>query len=85
MASNFDQKTFEFILKDNKVNEEKFDIFHKEFFNGMLDQSLFLACKLLNDKEEQPGIGEFEEKRNDLTKKKMKEKINLLGKDLKNE
>ena len=50
MASNFDQETFEFILKDNKVNEEKFDIFHKEFFNGMLDQSLFLACKLLNDK-----------------------------------
>ena len=29
MASSFDQETFELILKDNKLNEEKFDIFHK--------------------------------------------------------
>ena len=57
MASNFDQ---EILLKDNKINEEKFDAFHKEFFNGILDQSLFLACKLLRDKGEQPGVGEFE-------------------------
>ena len=51
----------------------------------MLDQSLFLACKLLNDKGEQPGVGEFEEKLNDLTKKKYERKIKLLGKDLKKE
>ena len=85
MASNFDQETFELILKDNKVNEEKFNIFLKEFFNGMLDQSLFLVCKLLNDKGERPGVGEFEEKLNDLTKKIMEEKIKLLGKYLKKE
>ena len=83
MFSNFDKETFEFILKDNKVNEEKFDIFHKEFFNGMLDQSLFLACKLLNDKGERTGVGEFEEKLNHLTEEIMEEKIKLLGKNLK--
>ena len=81
MASNFDQE----ILKDNKINEENFDGFHKEFFNGMLDQSLSLACKLLHDKGEQPGVGEFEKKRNDLTKEIMEEKIKLLGKNLKKE
>ena len=51
----------------------------------MLDQSLFLVCKLLNDKGERPGVGEFEEKLNDLTKKIMEEKIKLLGKYLKKE
>ena len=51
----------------------------------MLDQSLFLSCKLLNDKGERPGVGEFDEKLNDLTKKIMEEKIKLLGKDLKKE
>ena len=39
MASIFNR---EILLKDNKINEEKFDAFHKEFFNGILDQSLFL-------------------------------------------
>ena len=28
----------------------------------MLDQSLFLACNLLNEKVERPGAGEFEKK-----------------------
>ena len=51
MASNFDQETFDFILKDNKVNEEKFNIFHKEFFNGMLDQFLFWCLNYLMIKE----------------------------------
>ena len=41
MASNFDQKAFEFILKDNKVNEEKFDIFHKEFLMECLTNPYF--------------------------------------------
>ena len=41
MASNFDQETFEFILKDNKVNEEKFDIFHKEFLMECLTNPYF--------------------------------------------
>ena len=83
MASNFDQEIFEIILKNNKVNEEKFDAFHEEFFNGMIDQSLFLACKLLHDKGERPGAGEFEKKLNDLTKEIMEEKIKLLEKILK--
>ena len=47
MASNFDQETFELILKDNKLNEEKFDIFHKEFFNGMLDHPYFWRVNYL--------------------------------------
>ena len=85
MASNFDQEIFEIILKNNKVNEEKFDAFHEEFFNGMIDQSLFLACKLLHDKGERPGVGEFEKKLNDLTKEIMEEKIKLLGKNFKKE
>ena len=53
MASNLGQE----ILKDNKINEENFDGFHQKNFNGMLDQSLCLACKLLHDKGEQPGVG----------------------------
>ena len=77
MASIFNQ---EILLKDNKINEEKFDAFPKEFFNGMLNQSLFLAFKLLHDKGERPGAGEFEKKLNDLTKEIMEEKIKLLEK-----
>ena len=51
MASSFDQETFELILKDNKLNEEKFDIFHKEFLNGMLDHPYFWCVNYLMIKE----------------------------------
>ena len=51
MASTFDQETFELILKDNKLNEGKFDIFHKEFFMECLTNPYFCRVNCLMIKE----------------------------------
>ena len=44
MAQKFDQETFDFLTKDNKINEEKFKEFHKKVFEEMMEQAKFLAC-----------------------------------------
>ena len=73
------EEDFDFLEKDNKINDEKFQEFHKIFFKEMQDQALFLACKILDKKGERPGVGEFEKKVSDLTKEIMKTKTDLLG------
>ena len=83
MAEKFDQDTLDFLMEDNKINNEKFDEFYKKMFNEMLDQSLFLACDLLKKKGERLGAGDFEEKTTNLTKEIIEEKTELLGSYLK--
>ena len=51
MAEKFDQETFDFLMKDNEINEEKFKEFHKKIFKEMLEQAKFLACNILTKKE----------------------------------
>ena len=83
MAEKFDQGTLNFLMEDDKINDEIFNEFHKKIFNEILEQSLFLACDLLKKKRERPGAGEFEEKMTNLTKEIMEEKIELLESYLK--
>ena len=78
MAEKFDQDTLNFLMEDNKINDEKFNEFHKKMFNEMLKQSLFLAVK----KGKRPGAGDLEKLMN-LTKEIMETKIELLGNYLK--
>ena len=52
MAEKFDQDTLNFLMENNKINDEKFNEFHKKMFNEMLEQSLILACDLLKKKGE---------------------------------
>ena len=47
MAQKFDQQTFDFLTKDNEMNEEKFKEFHKKVFEEMMEQAKFLACYIL--------------------------------------
>ena len=79
MAQKFDKETFEFLMKDNQINDEKFKEFHKKMFDEMIEQAIFLACDILKKKEERPGVGDFEEKMSILTKEIVEEKIKLLG------
>ena len=51
MAEKFDQETFDFLMKDNEINDEKFKEFHKKIFNKMLEQAMFLACDILKKGE----------------------------------
>ena len=51
MVEKFDQETFDFLTKDNEINEEKFKEFHKKIFKEMLEQAKFLACDILKKKE----------------------------------
>ena len=74
MAEKFDQDTLNFLMEDNKINDEKFNEFHKKVFNEILEQSLFLACDLLKKKGERHGAGDFEEKMTNLTKEIMGKK-----------
>ena len=83
MAEKFDQDTLNFLMEDNKINNEKFNEFYKKMFNEMLEQSLFLACDLLKKKGGRPGAGDFEEKMTNLTKEIMEEKTELSGSYLK--
>ena len=68
MAEKFDQDALNFLMEDNKVNNEKFNEFHKKMFNEMV----FLTCDLLQKKGN-------EEKMTNLTKEIMEEKIELSG------
>ena len=73
MAEKFDQDTLNFLMEDNKINDEKFNELHKKMFHEMLEQSWFLACDLLKKKGERPGVGDFKEKMTNLT-------IEIMGK-----
>ena len=69
MAENnlLNEEEFDFLMNDNKINDEKFQEFCKKVFGEMLYQALFLACKILDRKGERPGVGEFEKRVTDLT------------------
>ena len=61
----FDQDDLKLINNGNKINDEKFNEFHKKMFQEMLDQSLFMACSILKKKGERPGVNKFENKISD--------------------
>ena len=83
MAEKFDQETFDFLMKDNEINEKKFKEFHKKIFKEMLEQAKFLACDILKKKGERPSVGNFDKKFSNLTKELMETKIEMLGSYLK--
>ena len=56
MAQKFDEETFEFLMKDNQIDDEKFKEFHKKMFNEMMEQAIFLACDILKQKRENDQV-----------------------------
>ena len=84
MAQKFDQETFDFLTKDNKINEEKFKEFHKKVFEEMMEQAKFLVYYILKKKRgERPGVGDFDKKFSDLLTDLMQTKTEMLGSYLK--
>ena len=43
LFNNEDRKT---LNEENKINDEKFQEFHKKVFDEMMEQALFLACDI---------------------------------------
>ena len=58
MASNvnFSEEEFKRITEENKAHDELFQNFHKEAFNKMQDDSMFLACHILDKEGQKSGI-----------------------------
>ena len=58
MASNvnFSEEEFKRITEENKAHDELFQNFHKEALNKMQDDSMFLACHILDKEGQKPGI-----------------------------
>ena len=68
------------ILKEeNEIHNQKFVDFHKQGFQLMMQEAIFLANDILKQNGERPGVGDFDEKLTELTKKIVNEKIDLLG------
>ena len=68
------------VLNDKNVfHDEQFQEFHKKVFDKMLAEAIFLGCKILEQEGKRPGVGDFENELNYLTKHIMEEKIKLLG------
>ena len=65
--------------EDKKILNDENEEFHKKVFDEMLEQAIFLACKVLDREGKQPGVGDLENEFNYLTKHIMEEKIKLLG------
>ena len=51
MAQKFDQETFDFLTKDNEINEEKFKEFYKKVFEERMEQAKFLVCYILKKRQ----------------------------------
>lgn len=85
MASNvnFSEEEFKRITEENKAHDELFQNFHKEAFNKMQDESMFLACHILDKEGQKPGDKNFEKEFPKLVKEIMKQKIELFGNFLK--
>ena len=81
MAANNLIKEDKKILNDenDEILDENFQEFHKKVFDEMLEQVMFLACKVLDREGKRPDVGDFENEFNYLTKHYMEEKIKLLG------
>ena len=76
MAANNLIKEDKKILNDenDEIHDENFQEFHKKVFDEMLEQVMFLACKVLDREGKQPGVGDLENEFNYLTKHIMEEK-----------
>ena len=76
MAANNLIKEDKKILNDenDEIHDENFQEFHKKVFDEMLEQAIFLACKVLDREGKQPGVGDLENEFNYLTKHIMEEK-----------
>ena len=76
MAANNLIKEDKKILNDenDEIHDENFQEFHKKVFDEMLEQAMFLACKVLDREGKQPGVGDLENEFNYLTKHIMEEK-----------
>ena len=51
MAQKFDQETFDFLTKDNEINEEKFKEFYKKVFEERMEQAKFLVRYILKKRQ----------------------------------
>ena len=79
-ANNLLKEEDKKILNDeNEIHDGNFQEFHKKVFDEMLEQAIFLACKVLDRQGKQPGVRDLENEFNYLTKHIMEEKIKLLG------
>ena len=59
------------ILKEeNEIHNQKFVDFHKQGFQLMMQEAIFLANDILKQNGERPGVDDFDEKLTELTKKK---------------
>ena len=76
MAANNLIKEDKKILNDenDEIHDENFQEFHKKVFDEMLEQAMFLPCKVLDREGKQPGVGDLENEFNYLTKHIMEEK-----------
>ena len=73
------------ILNDENVfHDELFQEFDKKVFDKMLTEAIFLGCKSLEREGKRPGVRDFENELNYLTRHIMEERIKLLGTFLKN-
>ena len=77
------QEDKKILSEENETHGANFQQFHKKIFDEMLDQAMFLACKILDRNGKRPGVGNFENEFNYLTTHIMGEKIKLLGTYLK--
>ena len=74
-ANNLIKEEDKKILNDEtEIHDENFQEFHKKVFDEMLEQAIFLACKVLDREGKQPGVGDLENEFNYLTKHIMEEK-----------
>lgn len=48
MAENnlFNNEDLKTLNEENKINDEKFQEFHKKVFDEMMEQALFLVCDI---------------------------------------
>ena len=48
MAENnlFNNEDLKTLNEENKINDEKFQEFHKKVFDEMMEKALFLACDI---------------------------------------
>ena len=84
MAANNLIKEDDIKNDENVFHDELFQEFHKKVFDKMLTEAIFLGCKSLEREGKIPGVRDFENELNYLTRHIMEERIKLLGTFLKN-
>ena len=74
-ANNLRENDLKILNEKNQIHDENFQEFHKKIFEQMLNEAVFLAFGILKDNGKRHGIGNFEDKLTELTKKIMEKKL----------